>query len=535
MPTTFRAACELKRKVRTALFAAALLSFAPAVAHRLGAGRPPATAPPSTRSRKASTPPKHDRHRRHDPRHGLAGRQLHHLRRRALLLPATAAEGVPAGRSATIRKDLVEAADAASAAPPRSSPTIEQKLQALPGELDALRARGAEEIAAEEQRIAAAAAADRERLLEQTRREIDLQVRLAKKEILEHAADLSVQLATERIKKEVTPADQIAPGRSVSRPGEGAAERCPLAPPPIATPRRCSTSRSRRRPTSPRSIAISGRRRVLHDNPELRARRRPRRVHRDGAPVADGSRRRQDGLAAPVTKLLVLLAEGGKLEPAAGAGRGLSRTAARAPEHRPGRGHERGAAVAGKDAGARAQPAKVTGKKVELSRRVDPDADRRRGRARSAARSTTAASDAVEEDARPADRASRARVDRHMSIKADEISKIIREQIGSFAVDGRRGRGRHRHHARRRHRPRPRLRARHGRRAARVPARRVRHRAEPRRRQRRRGAARRVHARSRKATRSSAPAASSRCRSARRCSAAWSTRSASRSTARARS
>ena len=33
-------------------------------------------------------------------------------------------------------------------------------------------------------------------------------MRLAKKEILEHAADLSLQLATERIKKEVTPEDQ---------------------------------------------------------------------------------------------------------------------------------------------------------------------------------------------------------------------------------------------------------------------------------------------------------------------------------------
>ena len=71
-----------------------------------------------------------------------------------------------------------------------------------------LRTRGAEEIKAEEARIAAQAAADRDRLLEQTRREIDLQVRLAKKEILEHAANLSVQLASERIKKEVTPADQ---------------------------------------------------------------------------------------------------------------------------------------------------------------------------------------------------------------------------------------------------------------------------------------------------------------------------------------
>ena len=86
--------------------------------------------------------------------------------------------------------------------------TIDQKLRALPGEIEALRTRGAEEIAAEEQRITAAAQADRDRLLEQTRREIDLQVRLAKRAILEHAADLSVQLATERIQKDTTPADQ---------------------------------------------------------------------------------------------------------------------------------------------------------------------------------------------------------------------------------------------------------------------------------------------------------------------------------------
>jgi F-type H+-transporting ATPase subunit b len=112
-----------------------------------------------------------------------------------------------AARSSTIRKDLVEAAELKAAAHAQLA-TIEQKLQALPGELSALRNRGAEEIKAEEQRIAAQAAADRDRLLEQTRREIELQVRLAKKEILEHAAALSVQLATERIKKEVTPADQ---------------------------------------------------------------------------------------------------------------------------------------------------------------------------------------------------------------------------------------------------------------------------------------------------------------------------------------
>ena len=112
-----------------------------------------------------------------------------------------------ATRSASIRKDLVEAAELKATATAQLA-SIEQKLQALPGELNTLRSRGADEIAAEEKRIAAAAEADRERLLEQTRREIDLQVRLAKKDILEHAADLSVQLATERIKKETTAADQ---------------------------------------------------------------------------------------------------------------------------------------------------------------------------------------------------------------------------------------------------------------------------------------------------------------------------------------
>jgi len=112
-----------------------------------------------------------------------------------------------ATRSATIRKDLVEAAELKAAATAQLA-SIEQKLQALPAELNTLRTRGAEDIVAEEKRIAAAAEADRERLLDQTRREIDLQVRLAKKDILEHAADLSVQMATERIKKETTPADQ---------------------------------------------------------------------------------------------------------------------------------------------------------------------------------------------------------------------------------------------------------------------------------------------------------------------------------------
>jgi F-type H+-transporting ATPase subunit b len=110
-------------------------------------------------------------------------------------------------RHSSIRKDLVEAANIKTTAAAQLA-EIDRKLQALPGELDALKHRGAEEIASEEQRIAAMAAAERDRLLEQTRREIELQVRLAKRALVEHAADLSVQLAGDRIQKTITPADQ---------------------------------------------------------------------------------------------------------------------------------------------------------------------------------------------------------------------------------------------------------------------------------------------------------------------------------------
>lgn len=209
--TSTRNACELKRKVATALFAAVLFSFG---ASGFAEGRQehaPSPSQPAAASAEQEHPQEGERH---DESIGgmilgmgwpvanfiiFAGVLYYFLNQPV--------RDYLANRGAAIRKDLVEAAELRSSATAQLA-TIEQKLQALPGELEKLRTRGAEEIVAEEQRIAAAAAADRERMLEQTRREIDLQVRLAKKDILEHAADLSVQLATERIKKEVTPADQ---------------------------------------------------------------------------------------------------------------------------------------------------------------------------------------------------------------------------------------------------------------------------------------------------------------------------------------
>ena len=206
MQTPFLAACELKNKVLTALFAAFLLTLRSGGG--LAAQEHPRLGEPAPAGACAAAGEHHDE--------SIGGMILgmgwpvanfiifigvlyYFLNQPIREYLAT--------RDSTIRKDLVEAAELRAAATAQLE-NIEQKLKALPGELANLRTRGAEDIKAEEQRIAAQAAADRERLLEQTRREIELQVRLAKKEILEHAADLSVQLATERIKKEVTPADQ---------------------------------------------------------------------------------------------------------------------------------------------------------------------------------------------------------------------------------------------------------------------------------------------------------------------------------------
>ena len=112
-----------------------------------------------------------------------------------------------AERSGQIRRELVTASEMEKTAASQIA-ELERKMAALPGEIALLKTRGQEEIAAEEARIQQAAAAERERLLEQTRREIDLQLRVAHRELVEHASNLAVGLATDRIKKTITPDDQ---------------------------------------------------------------------------------------------------------------------------------------------------------------------------------------------------------------------------------------------------------------------------------------------------------------------------------------
>jgi F-type H+-transporting ATPase subunit b len=111
-------------------------------------------------------------------------------------------------RGTQIRQDLVAAADLRSTAAAQLA-DIDRKLQALPGELEKLRVQGEQDVKAEQARIAKAAADERDRLIAQTHREIEARLRMAKRQLTEHAAELAVKIAEERIKRTITPDDQL--------------------------------------------------------------------------------------------------------------------------------------------------------------------------------------------------------------------------------------------------------------------------------------------------------------------------------------
>lgn len=116
--------------------------------------------------------------------------------------------GYLSSRGTQIRQDLVTASEVRAAAIARLD-EIQRRLKALPGELEALQAQGARDVAAEQTRIAQAAALERERLIAQTRREIETRLRVARRELSEHAARLAVAIAEERIRRSITADDQL--------------------------------------------------------------------------------------------------------------------------------------------------------------------------------------------------------------------------------------------------------------------------------------------------------------------------------------
>lgn len=198
-------ACELRRKLAAPVLLALALTALPST--RVAAQSAEAPAPAGEQHQSAAAQ-EHGADAEHGGLSGLvwpianfivlAGALYYFLR--------TPLTDYLAGRSSQIRKDLVEAADLSKSATAQLA-EVERKLQALPGEIDALRKRGAEEIVAEEARIASAAAADRARLLTQTRREIELRLQSAQRELSDHAATLALQLATQKLSKDMTAAD----------------------------------------------------------------------------------------------------------------------------------------------------------------------------------------------------------------------------------------------------------------------------------------------------------------------------------------
>ncbi|MGH9160283.1 MAG: hypothetical protein ACRD2X_09895 [Vicinamibacteraceae bacterium] len=112
-----------------------------------------------------------------------------------------------AGRADGIRSALAEAESTRKTASAQLT-EVEAKLQALPREIETLRQRGVEEIAAEEARIRQATEEERHRMVTQARREIDLALRVAKQELVAHAASLAVDVASDHLRETMTPADQ---------------------------------------------------------------------------------------------------------------------------------------------------------------------------------------------------------------------------------------------------------------------------------------------------------------------------------------
>lgn len=110
-------------------------------------------------------------------------------------------------RTQTIRDQLAEAQKARAEAETRLA-QIEASMSHLDSELREIKANAEKESWEEYQRLAAIAERDAEKLVERARREINGMTRAAQTELKAHAAELSIQLAKEKIQTEMTEEDR---------------------------------------------------------------------------------------------------------------------------------------------------------------------------------------------------------------------------------------------------------------------------------------------------------------------------------------
>ncbi len=110
-------------------------------------------------------------------------------------------------RSQAIREELAEAQRARQEAETKLA-EIESRMSRLDEELKEIAGAAEKEAQDEYQRLLAAAEEDAQKIIERSRQEIEGMTRTAQLELKQHAAELSVQLAEEKIRSEITDADR---------------------------------------------------------------------------------------------------------------------------------------------------------------------------------------------------------------------------------------------------------------------------------------------------------------------------------------
>ena len=112
-----------------------------------------------------------------------------------------------AGRTQAIREQLAEAQKARIEAEAKLA-EIQSRMSRLDDEIREIKAAAESEARVEYQRLLAAAERDAEKIVERSRQEIDGLTRAAQQELKIHVAELSVQLAEEKIRGEITDEDR---------------------------------------------------------------------------------------------------------------------------------------------------------------------------------------------------------------------------------------------------------------------------------------------------------------------------------------
>lgn len=112
-----------------------------------------------------------------------------------------------ASRTQSIREQL-EAAESARKEAEARLEEMQARMSNLDRELQEIRDAAEGEARAEYQRLVAEAERDAEKIVARARQEIEGMTRSAHQELKAHAADLAVQLAEEKIRKEISDEDQ---------------------------------------------------------------------------------------------------------------------------------------------------------------------------------------------------------------------------------------------------------------------------------------------------------------------------------------